>query len=162
MDDITSDVFRDKLEALKPKFFSEISDIYFNKHNVKCALSKLCNSSASGPDGVPPLVLKNGGKFVIDALCDLGTMSMENSDIPEIIKTMWISPTWKGGARCDPAEYRPLALTSHILKILERVIRVQLVQYLEDNHLMDASQHGSRAGRSTLTQLIKQHEIIIE
>lgn len=61
----------------------------------------------------------------------------------------------EGGPRCDPAEYRSFTLTSHILKTIER-------GKLEENNLMDRTQHGSRAGRSTLTQLLAQHEIIIE
>ena len=37
-----------------------------------------------------------------------------------------------------------------------------MVSFLEKHQLMDSSQHGSRSGRSTLTQLIHQHDKILE
>ena len=36
------------------------------------------------------------------------------------------------------------------------------MEYLEIRGLMDGGQHGSRLGRSTLTQLIKQYDLILE
>ena len=61
-----------------------------------------------------------------------------------------VSPIHKGGSRVDPAQYRPVALTSHIIKVFERVIRKSLVTHLEDQGLLPSSQHGFRQHRSTL------------
>ena len=56
--------------------------------------------------------------------------------------------------RALPTNYRPISLTSHIVKIFERVIRKTLVDYLEINGLICNGQHGFRSGCSCLTQLI--------
>ena len=64
---------------------------------------------------------------------------------------MYILGFYKGGKKESPAQYRPIALSSHIAKILERVVRVKLIEYLDINNLMDNAQHGSRKGRSTLS-----------
>ena len=53
-----------------------------------------------------------------------------------------------------PKNYRPVALTSHIVKVFERVLRHALVSQPEKNNLLPDGQHGFRAMRSTLTQLL--------
>ena len=67
----------------------------------------------------------------------------------------------KGDSRSDPANFRPVSLTSHLIKTLERVVRKELVSYLEGNQLMDVNQHGSRAGKSTLSQLLEHQDDIL-
>ena len=52
--------------------------------------------------------------------------------------------------------------TSHILKSFERVISKSLVNFLEFNNKMDNSQHGSRSGRSTLSQLLEQQDQVLK
>lgn len=61
-----------------------------------------------------------------------------------------------------PANYRPVSLTSHIIKIFGRVIRKQLVHYLESNKLLCNKQHGFRSGHSCLTQLMPHFDDILE
>ena len=73
-----------------------------------------------------------------------------------------IAPIHKGGTTLDPANFRPVSLTSHIAKTGERIIRERLVGYLEYIDKMDKSQHGSRKGRSTLSQLLEHHNEIIK
>ena len=58
--------------------------------------------------------------------------------------------------------YRNVSLTSHLIKTFERVLVKPLVRYLESNGWMDAKQHGGRAGRSTLSQLILHHDQILQ
>ena len=97
-------------------------------------------------------------KFMVD----LFRLSLDDSDVPLMMREALISPIHKGGDRAKPANYRPVALTSHLSNLLECVIRGQLVKHLEDLGLMDATQHGCRPGRSTLTQLIFQYEKILD
>ena len=48
-----------------------------------------------------------------------------------------------------------------MIKIFERVIRKNLVDYLESNNLISHKQHGFRKGRSCLTQLLKHYDTIL-
>ena len=41
---------------------------------------------------------------------------------------------------------------------MERVVRVQLVEFLENSGFLNPTQHGSRPGRSTLSQLVNQYD----
>ena len=47
-----------------------------------------------------------------------------------------------------PENFRPVSLTSHVIKPVEQVVRKDLVNFLEKGNKMDPNQHGSRSGRS--------------
>ena len=55
-----------------------------------------------------------------------------------------------------------ISLTSQIIKLLERIIRIYLIQYLEINDSLPDSQHGFRPNRSTVSQLLEQYDKILE
>ena len=54
-----------------------------------------------------------------------------------------------------------MALTSHLIKVFEKVIRNHLVYFLESNNLFNPSQHGFRKGRSCLSELLCHMEEIL-
>ena len=61
-----------------------------------------------------------------------------------------------------PANYRPIALTSHLVKTFEKVVRNYVVNFIEENDLFNNSQHGFRTGRSCLSQLLTHYDRIVE
>ena len=69
---------------------------------------------------------------------------------------------FKAGDRAAAVNYRPMALTSHLSNILERVVRKDIVNYLTENNLWDPRQHGSRGSHSTLSQLLTHYDYILE
>ena len=88
--------------------------------------------------------------------------SLSQGVIPPDLLLVLISPIHKGGSKVDPAQYRPVALTSHIIKIFERVIRRALVTHLETQGLLPSEQHGFRECRSTLTQLLSHWDKVLD
>ena len=56
------------------------------------------------------------------------------------------------------ANYRPVSLTAHEVKIFERIIRNKIMDFLEANSSLSINQHGFRKGRSCLTQLLKHQQ----
>ena len=82
--------------------------------------------------------------------------------IPVETLLVTICPIHKGGSRSVPKQYRPVALTSHLIKVFERVVRLALVKHIEQNNLLPDGQHGSRARRSTLTQLMAYWDSILD
>ena len=69
---------------------------------------------------------------------------------------------FKGGTKKDPGNYRPVSMTSQIGKLMERIIKNQLVGYLEENGLIYNSQHGFRRKRSCLSNLLEFMERVSE
>ena len=62
----------------------------------------------------------------------------------------------------NPANYRPISLTSHIMKVFERVIKMHLLKHLQENDLIKQNQHGFVSGRSTQTQLLQHYSDVFE
>ena len=56
--------------------------------------------------------------------------------------------------KSQPENYRPISLTSIVSKLMETVIRDNVVKILEDNDIIKSSQHGFRNKCSCLTNLL--------
>ena len=65
-----------------------------------------------------------------------------------------MTPLFKKGKRGDPGNYRPVSLTAVCCKLMEAIIKEDLVTHLERNCLIEKSQHGFVKGRSCTTNLI--------
>ena len=139
-----------------------LSDIVFSEKDIQEACSELKASSAAGADGVPASLLKTCKTELSKPLYILWRASLDHGSIPADLLLVLISPVHKGGSRGLPKNYRPVALTSHIVKVFERVIRKSLVNYLESSGVLPDGQHGFRAFRSTLTQLLSFWDNILE
>ncbi|OOY58142.1 hypothetical protein BOW02_12445 [Solemya velum gill symbiont] len=55
----------------------------------------------------------------------------------------------------DPANYRPISLTSCLGTTMERIINDRLVWFLESNNLLTNLQCGFRQGRRTIDHLVR-------
>ena len=54
-----------------------------------------------------------------------------------------------------PINYRPVSLTSVVVKSLERLIHNHIMSFLSDNRLLCDNQHGFRPLRTCVTQLLQ-------
>ena len=121
---------------------------------MEIACSELSSSSAAGADGVPASLLTFCRKELRKPLCPLWRSSPDHGYIPADLLLVLVFPIHKGGSRGSPKNYRTVALTSHLTKVFEGVMRKALFTHLEKNGLLPDGQHGFRALRSTLTQLL--------
>ena len=156
--------FSDPLKAHLPESLSYlninrddstyIDSIDINESDIQEAISELDPYTAT-PDGdIPAKILICCKEQLSKPLKLLWTNSFQKGTIPHSQKIQYITPIYKKGKRCDAANYRPVSITSHLIKIFERVIRKYLVNYLEENLLLSNEQHGFRKGKSCLTQLL--------
>ena len=85
----------------------------------------------------------------------LCTKSFKIGKVPKLQKRSLIIPALKPDSnRADPASYRPLSMTSHIVKIFEKVIKNFVQSHLEQNDLLSKFQHGFCKNKSCLSQLL--------
>ena len=63
-------------------------------------------------------------------------------------------PLFKKRSINKSENYRPVSLTSVICKLLERLIKDHLVDFLVKNKLINPSQHGFLKARSCLTNML--------
>ena len=66
-----------------------------------------------------------------------------------IFLAVWLSDFQKKGDFSNVANYRPIAITSVLSKIMEKVINEQALHHLESNNLIHDRQYGFRQFRST-------------
>ena len=134
----------------------------FNQSDIEKSISEISMYAAAGPDGIPAILLKKCANPLSLPLFLLWRRSLDSGEIPLTLKQGIISPIYKGGNRRQPKNYRPVGLTSHIIKLFERIIVKQLSQFLEDNSRHNDQQHGFRQGRSCLSQLLQHHLEILK
>ncbi|KAG0425864.1 hypothetical protein HPB47_026989 [Ixodes persulcatus] len=120
-------------------------------HELKRALASLPRKkSAPKPDGVTNQALRN---LEEDALPDLLAYLNEvwtTACLPADWKMATVVPLLKPGKPSDqPNSYRPIALTSCVGKLLERIILCRLVHHLEIVGGLPECYAGFRRGRCT-------------
>ena len=129
---------------------------------IEEAISEIKLDSAPGPDGIPAILLKRCAASLSIPIHLLWSESMSSGIVPNFYKMGYVSPLFKKGSRCEAGNYRPVTLTSHVVKVYERVIRKHMVDYLETNSLLTDKQHGFRSSRSCLTQMLDHFDNIYE
>ena len=66
-----------------------------------------------------------------------------------------ITPIFKSGSKMTPGNYRPVSLTCIVCKLMESIIRDNIISHLNKYALIHSSQHGFTAGKSCQTNLIE-------
>ena len=147
---------------VSPQLQGALQSNNFGPEDIEKACSELKSSSAPGPDGVPAVLLKTCKKELSQPLYHFWRSSLDSGEIPAELLLVLICPVHKGGSRSAPKNYRPVALTSHLIKVFERVVRRVLVDHIDKLGLLPDGQHGSRALRSTLTQLLTYWDSVLD
>ena len=68
----------------------------------------------------------------------------------------------KGGIKDLPKNYRPVSLTSHIIKTFERIVAWKMFEMMESKDLMNDRQHGLRKGRSCQSQMLNHYQNLLQ
>lgn len=131
-----------------------LSDITFTPAEVLKILQSLKTDSASGPDNIPGLILKECAEVIAPVLACLINKSFSSGELPSDWKHAVVTPIYKKGDKLNPANYRPISLTSIICKCMERLILNKLKSFLYKGNLIPPQQHGFVEKRSTITNLL--------
>ena len=105
-------------------------------------------------DGLHPKVLKEVGEEISPALCIIYNASMNQGSLPEDWLLANVSPIYKKGSKHVAGNYRPVSLTCIICKLMESIVREQMMLFLKNNKLLSPKQFGFLSGRSTTLQLL--------
>ena len=131
----------------------DISQITINVEGVFNLLSKIEPNKVAGTDGIPPRLLKEAAYQMAPLLTFIFQSSLDQGQLPQDWKSANITPIYKKGNRTDPANYRPISLTSTCSKILEHIIYSSISTHLSNYNILCTNQHGFRTGLSCDTQL---------
>ena len=140
---------------------SKLIDIEFTEEDFIEAIDEIANNAAAGPDGFPAILLKKCKETLSKPLYLIWRSCFDNSITPVKAKENHTVPIHKGDSTAEAANYRPVALTSHLVKVFEKILRKKIIRHLDANDLLNQTQHGFRAGRSCLSQLIAHYDKIL-
>ena len=136
----------------------KIDDIDITRGDVKQGLENLDECKAAGPDEIPSIILKRCANELSAPLLHLFRKTLVTGSLPAEWKKATITPIFKKGLRHRPSNYRPVSLTSQVCKVMERIIRINIVSHLEMNELISKHQHGFTARRSCQSNLLEALE----
>ena len=87
--------------------------------------------------------------------------SLFSSLIPTSFKEAAIIPVFKSGDKSLPSNYRPIYLTSVLSKVIENIIRKQVLTFLIHRGYLNNIQPGFRSGRFCLSALLDVYDNIM-
>ncbi|KAI5103643.1 gastrula zinc finger protein XlCGF28.1-like [Silurus meridionalis] len=93
---------------------------------VRMELRKIKARKAAGPDGISSRLLKTCADQLCGILLYMFDLSLKLGKVPQIWKTSCVVPVPKTPRPKDFGDYRPVALTSHLMKTLERLVLTHL------------------------------------
>jgi len=139
-----------------------LRDLEITEEKIEKAFSKLKRDKAAGVDGIFSTVIIECRSGLVDPLLILFKESFNTGVVPSHWKRANVVPLFKKGSKRDPGNYRPVSLTCHFGKMLEGIIKDEMVRYLEENNILYNTQHGFRKGRSCVTNLLDFVEYVSE
>ena len=86
-------------------------------------------------------LLKIASPFIAPSLTHVYNLSLYNGVVPNDFKKARITPVFKNeGDRNIAANYRPISVISHFGKVLEDIVKKQLVDFLLKHRLLSSNQ----------------------
>ena len=117
----------------------------FQVPTVQKLLKNINGRKGAGPDKIIPRVIKICSSQLAPIITRVLHTSIEQTTTPNLWKSAIIKPLPKVQSPSQPKDYRPIAITSVLGKILEKLIKWYVCQHTE----LDPLQFAYRSGRST-------------
>ena len=124
---------------------------------AKWALGSITMNKASGGDGIPVELfqtLKDDAVKVLHSICQ---QIWKTQQWPQDWKRSVFIPIPKKGNAKECSNYCTIALISHTIKVMLKILQARLEQYV--NHELSDVQIGFRKGRGTRDQIANIHWI---
>lgn len=97
-------------------------DLSITADQVRSELKKIKARKATGPDGISSRLLKDCADQLCQVLQHIFNLSLSLERVPALWKTSCVVPVPKTSHPREPNHFRPVALTSHLMKTMERII----------------------------------------
>jgi endonuclease/exonuclease/phosphatase family metal-dependent hydrolase len=128
------------------------SESLFSYKELCSAIGFLNCRKAYGPDDVDNSMIKNGGKLFHSCLLTLFNACWRTGTLPLDWTKANVFPLYKGkGDKASAASFRPISLTSCLMRLFERIIHRRVVKIVN----IHPSQAGFRKQHSTEDNLYR-------
>ena len=123
-------------EDFTPFTEGTIDDLSCSVADVYKVLSSLDVHKAIGPDAISPRILKECAAELAPSISQLFNFSLDHGKLPSVWKSANVVPIHKSGERTLAENYRPVSLTSILVKCLERIIHKHIMKFLTHHGLL--------------------------
>ena len=121
---------------------------------LNTAINKLKKKKSPGPDGITNEMIIHLDTTARLKLLEIFNLSWEEGRVPQMWKEAIMIPIHKKGKdKTKSSSYRPISLTSCVVKTMERIVNRRLMFHLETGKNISEEQAGFRQFRSTEDQV---------
>ena len=138
----------------------KLSDITITSDLVLKYLTTIDTNKSQGPDGINSKVLRRAANSLCIPITLLFQKSIESGTVPSAWLDANVTPLFKKGSRLEASNYRPISLTSVLVKILEKIIKSELMKHLSNNKLISNKQHGFVHKKACVTNLLETMDFL--
>ena len=121
-----------------------------DESEVDGLINGLRNNCSVGWDGISSRILKDSRAIFVPLITHICNAAINTGVFPDAMKIALVHPIYKSGDRDVVGNYRPISVLPAISKILEKVLNIRLIKFLESKNLISANQFGFRKGLSTV------------
>lgn len=121
-------------------------------------IPRLEHNIISGPDGIPPTVVRNCASDLLEPLLKIFNLSLSYDHLPVSWKAALMIPIHKKGDKSDIGNYRPISILNTIPKMLDCLVANRTSDFLMGK--LAETQHGFRRSKSTITNILIFNECI--
>ena len=139
-----------------------LSEIEVTEKEVLKQLKSLKPRKAAGLDNMQPVVLREVAEKLAKPLKIIYQLSLTTGTLPVKWLQAGVVPVFKKGSTTDPANYRPVSLTSVLCKMLEKIVVNCIIEHIKRNKLTTKVQHGFTPKKSITTNLLEVFNIWTE
>ena len=141
------DTLKEKMKKKNLKFtLKTVSEKTVNK-----VMKEMRKKKSVGHDNISQECLLLGKNVLTIPLTRIINASIKDGKVPETWKEAVVTPILKKGEKDEIKNYRPVSCLVTASKILEKIVCLQITEFIEKNNLLPKNQHGFRARRSTMT-----------
>ena len=101
-----------------------------NPADIESLINCIKPNKAIGPNSIPTKILKEFKTELSEPLSDMINVFFNKGIFPDFLKVANIIPIHKKGEKLEPNNYRSFSLLSNISKLYEKVMHIQLTNFL--------------------------------
>lgn len=148
-----SDKITPKCDPLKYLNNFSVLESFFlaptDTHEIREILNDIKNKNTSGWDCISLKIFLKLPDNILQILVEAINTSFETGTFPSCLKIAEVVPLFKSGDHDSPSNYRPVSLLPTLSKIIEKLVKKRILDFLHRNKVLCAEQFGFHASKST-------------
>ena len=117
-------------ENIKSSQFFELPKAQVNQINR--LINSLDITKATGPDSIPPKLVKLSSNIIDSHLCNIINQDIENANFSDGAKVASVRPIFKKKERIEIENYRPVSVLNVFSKVYEKYILETLSSFIDN------------------------------